>query len=335
MKFNDEQLRTVANLAQYYGHWIDAARELRTLRYRMAWKVRRGRHYLYKIVDSHGRGTSLGPRTPKTEALMNDFRAHKQETLQRERGSYASLDTTCRMYRSLRLGAIASQAAAILREADLRGLLGSSLIVVGTSAMAAYEMEALSRFAVGMDATEDFDLAWAGSTTLAVKGGAAPVFGMLRAVDPTFTVNLERTFQARNKAAYEVELLLAPSLAASLPRTEPLRPTALPEQEWLLEGTPVDQIVCGRDATPARIVAPDPRWFALQKLWLADQPKRNPAKRPKDRRQAEVLLETIATEMVHYPLDDAFEASLPSELRPYFARWRERSGTLAGEVRRW
>lgn len=335
MKFNDEQLRTVANLAQYYGHWIDAARELRTLRHRMAWKVRRGRHYLYKIVDSHGSGSSLGPRSPKTEMILTEFQARKQATLEREKGSYASLETTCRMYRSLRLGAIASQAAAILREADLRGLLGSSLIVVGTSAMAAYEIEALSRFAVGMDATEDFDLAWAGNTALAVKGIAAPVFGMLRAVDPTYTVNLERTFQARNKNAYEVELLLAPSQAVSLPRTEPLRPTALPEQEWLLEGTPVDQVVCGRDATPARIVAPDPRWFALQKLWLADQPKRNPAKRPKDRRQAEVLLATVATEMVRYPLDDAFEASLPPELKPLFAQWQERSAASLARQRRW
>jgi hypothetical protein len=335
VKFNDEQLRTVANLNQYYASWIDAARVVRTLRYRMAWKVRRGRHYLYKIVDSHGRGSSLGPRSVKTEGVLADFLASKNEALEREKGSYASLDATCRMYRSLRLGAIASQAAAILREADLRGLLGTSLIVVGTSAMAAFEVEALSRFALGMDATEDFDLAWAGNTALALKGAAAPVFGMLKGVDPSYTVNLERTFQARNKDAYEVELLLAPSLASSFPRSEPLRPTALPEQEWLLQGTPVDQVVCGRDATPARIVAPDPRWYALQKLWLSDQPKRNPAKRPKDRRQGEVLLATIAAEMFRYPLDDAFEATLPGELKPYLVRWRDAAEASATPARRW
>jgi hypothetical protein len=334
VKFNDEQLRVVANLNQYYGSWIDAARRQRSLHYRMAWKLRRGRHYLYKIVDSRGSGTSLGPRSAQTEALLAEFQAAKSEVTAREKGSYASLDVTCRMYRSLRLGAIASQAAALLREADLRGMLGTSLIVVGTSAMAAYELEALSRFAVGMDATEDFDLAWAGNTALAVKGAAAPVFGMLRAVDSTFTVNLERTFQARNKDAYEVELLLAPSLSGSFPRSEPLRPTALPEQEWLLQGSLVDQVVCGRDATPARIVAPDPRWYALQKLWLSDQPKRNPAKRPKDRRQGEALLAAIATEMFRFPLDDAFEAALPPELKPHFARWRDAAATPA-PTRRW
>ena len=119
-----------------------------------------------------------------------------------------------------------------------------------------------------------------------------------------------------------VEILLAPSVASSYPKLERLQPVALPEQEWLLLGTRVDQVVCGRDATPARIVAPDPRYFALQKLWLAEKPTRNPLKRPKDRRQGEALLKTIASSMPHYRLDDAFGAALPVELAPHFDAWR-------------
>ncbi len=77
-----------------------------------------------------------------------------------------------------------------------------------------------------------------------------------------------------------------------------------------------------RDGTPARIVAPDPRWFALHKLRMSAQAKRNPLKRPKDRKQGLALLEAVATAMPHYPLDDAFEAALPDELRPYLAQWQ-------------
>jgi hypothetical protein len=108
------------------------------------------------------------------------------------------------------------------------------------------------------------------------------VWDLLKAVDPTFTVNLERTFQARNANAYEVELLVAPSRAGTMHKTERPRPVPLPEQEWLLLGQPVDRVVICRDGTPARIVAPDPRYFALQKLWLGKQKKRNALKRPKD-----------------------------------------------------
>jgi hypothetical protein len=99
------------------------------------------------------------------------------------------------------------------------------------------------------------------------------------------------------------------------------KPTPLPEQEWLLLGRPVDQVIGCRDGSPARIVAPDPRWFALHKLWMADQAKRNPLKRPKDHKQGIALLNAVATSMPHYPLNGEFEASLPPELQPHFATW--------------
>ena len=80
---------------------------------------------------------------------------------------------------------------------------------------------------------------------------------MLKSVDPTFTVNTERSFQARNAKAYEVEILVAPSRADTLGRRDRPKPVPLPEQEWLLLGRPVDQVVACRDGTPVRIIAPD------------------------------------------------------------------------------
>src|SRR3546814_3935157 len=78
---------------------------------------------------------------------------------------------------------------------------------------------------------------------------------MLKTVDPTFTINSERDFQARNARAYEVELLVAPSRAETLSDRDQPRPIPLEEQEWLLLGRPVDQVVGCRDGSPARIVA--------------------------------------------------------------------------------
>ena len=345
MKFNDEQLRVSVNLRQYYDAWIAAEREMRSLAYRLDWKTRGEKDYLYKIVDRAGNGTSLGPRSAKTEALFEHFLLQKTAAKERLVFSHASLDTTCRLYRALRLGSISSPAAAILREADAREMLGASLLVVGTNAMAAYEIEAASRFALGMDATEDFDLAWSDGKATFNLGNlvgnsdsnsvGAQLLGLLKAVDATYTVNQERPFQARNKNAYEVEILLAPSQLKNFPNNEPMRPIALPEQEWLLQGTPVDQVVCGRDATPARIVAPDPRWFALHKLWLADQSKRVATKRPKDKKQGEALLSIISMEMPQYPLDEAFEALLPEELKPYFLRWKDSAVPHSSPTRRW
>jgi hypothetical protein len=93
-----------------------------------------------------------------------------------------------------------------------------------------------------------------------------------------------------------------------------------PEQDWLLPGRRVEHVVCGLDGLPARMIAPDPRWFALQKLWLAEKPQRNPLKKSKDEQQGSMLLDAIVKRMPHYPLDAAFRAELPEELKPYFDR---------------
>jgi hypothetical protein len=320
LHFNDEQLRTAANVRQYYEVHTAARRELYRLNYRLYWKATAGREYLIKLVNNRNDGRSLGPRSVDTERLYAAYERDKRGAQQRAQGSESALVTATRIYRTLRLPAIASEAAAILRAADERGMLDGDLMVVGTTALAAYEMEAAARFAGGMDATEDFDLAWSeGVTALAAsRAPPAPIISMLKSVDSTYSVNTERPFQARNAKAYEVEILVAPSLSAAYPSTEPLHPLALPEQEWLLLGKRVDQVVCGRDATAARVVAPDPRWFALHKLWLGGQAKRNPLKRDKDIKQGRALFKAVREAMPQFPVDAAFEAELPAELQPVY-----------------
>lgn len=320
--FTDEQRRTLLNLAQYYGAFRDASREMSDISpVPLHWKTVNGRDYLYAIQDSRGNAKSLGPRSPDTEERHAAWHAARD----RRDGAKTMLAETGRLYRALRLGTISAEAAAILREADLRQMLGSAILVVGTNAMPAYEIEAQCRFGTGLDETMDFDMAWVGNLVLTTghtdQLGQHPVLGILKAVDSTYTVNSDRPFQARNASAYEVELLVAPSRAGSLPQGDRLVPIPLPEQEWLLQGSFVDQVICARDGSPARIVAPDPRWFALHKLWMSDQAKRNPLKRPKDKKQGQRLLDVIASHMPHYPLDAPFAAQLPSELSGYLKAW--------------
>jgi hypothetical protein len=248
---------------------------------------------------------------------MTSYRAEKAALKDRRETARAVADEGARLARALRVPMLASAAGPILREADCRGLLDGQLLVVGTNALLAYTQEAVAALGLN-DEAEGFDLAWAG----AEPQGGSPVWDMLKAVDPTFTVNTERTFQARNASAYEVELLIAPSRAAALGKLDKPRPIPLPEQEWLLLGRPVDQVIACRDATAARIVAPDPRWFALHKLWLSRQAKRNPFKRRKDHEQGMGVLDAVAEAMPHYPLDEAFAAGLPPELEPMWAEWR-------------
>jgi hypothetical protein len=321
---DDEALRLLTNLAQRYSAWVDAERLLRSGR--VAWKTVHGRDYLYRIANGRGNGRSLGPRSQDTERVYAAAAAARESA----KLVWPLLKRDGALYRALRLPQIDSASAALLREFDLHGLMGPTLMVVGTNAMAVYEIEARSRFATaaGVDTTADFDMTWVAAdsraTTLAAIG-AAPrtLLDVMKQVDSTYTVNTERSFQARNARGYEVELLMPKLLEATFPRLETLRPVALIEQDWLLPGRRVEHIVCGLDGLPAKIIAPDPRRFALQKLWLSEKPTRDPLKKPKDAKQGALLLDAIEARMPQYRLDDAFRAELPSELLPYFNAWRE------------
>lgn len=317
--FSDEQSRLLVSLRQRYDAWISVERDRASLPYDLRRKTVGGHEYLYRIYDRSGNGQSLGRLNPEREAEFQAYHTRKAALKEAGETLRASLAESAALYRALRLPLLSSDAGPILRECDRRDLLGSHLLVVGTNAIAAYMVEANGAITLP-DETEDFDLAW---VAMAQDHSALTVWEMLKAVDSTFTINSERDFQARNAKAYEVELLVAPSRAATLGDRDQPRPIPLPEQEWLLLGRPVDQVVGCRDGSPARIVAPDPRWFALHKLWMADQAKRNPLKRPKDRQQGLALLDTIAGHMPHYPLDRVFAAALPAELQPHYARWNE------------
>ena len=304
-------------MRQRYEVWRDAERVWRALPYDLRRKRVGEYEYLYEIHDRSGNGTSLGRWDEGKARRFEAYRADKAALKVRLESTRRAVDEGARLARALRVPMLASAAGPILREADCRGQLDGQLLVVGTNALLAYAYEAVARLPLA-DETEDFDLAWTG--TELPEG--APVWEMLKAVDPTFTVNTERTFQARNAAAYEVELLVAPSRAETLAKRDNPRPVPLPEQEWLLLGRPVDQVVTCRDATAARIVAPDPRWFGLHKLWLSAQAKRNPFKRRKDREQGLGVLDAVAEAMPHYPFGTEFEAGLPDELRPAWADWQ-------------
>jgi len=317
--FTDEQGRALVNLEQRYQVWMEAERALRALPYDLRRKEVGGRFYLYEILDRSGNGKSLGPWSPDMATRHSAYRDEKARLKDRDRTSRATLDESGRLGRALRLPAIAEEAGAILREADRRGLLDGDTLVIGTSALPAYAVEAGGFIRGAPDETQDLDMAWASQEPDAETPRLWP---MLKAVDPTFTVNMERGFQARTAKAFEVEVVVAPSRAATLPRLDQPHPIALPEQEWLLCGRPVDHIVITRSGAPARIVAPDPRWFALQKLWLSRQPKRSPLKRPKDRKQGLALLDAVAEAMPQYPLDEAFETALPDPLIEPYRSWR-------------
>jgi hypothetical protein len=319
MAFNTEQRRQVQNLLQFYQTRKEVSRSLAQLPGGMYWRVINSKEYLYKYVTTSGikQSTSIGPKTPETEAIAEDFQQAKKDLQERLDAIAGRINALAPIMRVLNLPAIDETAGKILRALDQAGYLGKNLLVIGTYAITAYEMTAETRFAEGFDATEDLDF------TIVVDPANPSdsdfprrLLLTLKAVDKSFLVSPSSSNTVVNKSGYRVDLLISNDLAPAMRRAVPWKPEALEGQEWLAMGTPVQQVLADFSGWPVFLTSPDPRYFALHKLWLSKRPKRiREGKAPKDAAQGKMLLKAIQEFMPHYPLDDRFVQALPAELR--------------------
>lgn len=219
----------------------------------------------------------------------------------------------------MRLPAIDRSAGSILRAFDLAGFVGKSILVVGTYALKAYEVEAATAFSAGMDATEDLDFTLFVDERTADPDLPRRLLLTLKQVDSTFVVNPTSAKTAVNKNGYRIDLLANKAAADPLSSARPWKPEVLEGQEWFLLGQPVSAVLMDYGGWPVAVAAPDPRVFALHKIWLSKRRGRPAIKLAKDRRQGEALLRTVSAHMPHYPLDERFVESLPAPLKEEFA----------------
>jgi len=332
--FATDSDRVIANLEGAYDQWVDARRRLAELPVSMYWQSKGGVDYLAVKQLSSDPGTTVGPRSPDTERAYADFRTEKDDLKRRVSSADALINDRAAQYRALRLPVLADRQGELLRALDIEGLLRNDLLVVGTNAFAAYELLCGAKFPVGNEETEDFDLAWCRDSEVSLSATTRALtpptrrslFSVLQSVDPSYKLNPRKPYQAINADGYEVELLAAPS-RAPLPKNEAFAPmVSLVEQEWLLKGRAISLVVATVRRRACPLYVPDPRWMALHKLWLAQKPERSAAKKPKDKRQGEVLLDACRLFLADtYPLDIDFVLDLPHELRDHFNAWAERN----------
>lgn len=332
IEFSPDSQRVVANLEQSYVAWLDSKRSLNALATSMFWTVKDGVDYLNIKKASSDNGTTIGRRSVDTEAQFQSYTDTKTRLKDRIHSIDEQLRERASLYRRLRLPAIPDRQAEILRRIDIEGMLGADLMVVGTNAFVAYELACGARFPTGNEETEDFDMAWCRGTKASLASGTSSksangaggksLFKILKSLDSSYEINQRKPYQAVNQDGYEVELLAAPS-THPLPKSEPFEPMlTLVEQEWLLNGSPLSVVVATVRGRACPLYVPDPRWMALHKMWLSEKPERNAAKKPKDRRQGDVLLDaTLIFLNDSHPLNTNFVMDLPEELLPHFNLW--------------
>jgi len=295
-EMSDSQRRVFIDATQLYEAYTDAFRENRSYRGGMHWKKAKGREYLFRSRDRYGYGNSLGPRSPETEKILAEFRAGKEKAKGRLGTLKERLKEQARFCRAASIQRVPRIVTGILRTLDQDRLLGRNVTVVGTNALYAYEAAA----GVFMDspilATRDMDILWDIRTRLNLAAddeqAEQGLLGLLRKADRSFDPVKRQAFRAVNKDGYMVDLIkpeprsVFDSERRRMGASGDLEAAEIRNLQWLVSAPKLKQVVIGDDGYPAAMACPDPRAFALHKIWLSRQPDREPIKKKRDRHQA-------------------------------------------------
>jgi hypothetical protein len=215
-------------------------------------------------------------------------------------------------------------AGRILRACDEQGLLGEQLIVVGTNALFAYEVQAGVQIESGLTASGDIDLLYDARRHLSLAGrgfGNQGLIGLLRKLDSSFAPVSPRGFRAANRSGYLVDLIRPepkdvfrdnlPTSLSDLP--DDLDGAAIFGLGWLVNSPKLEAIGVDENGYPLRLVVIDPRAFALHKAWVSERKDREPLKAVRDLEQAKATA-IIATRYLKKSFDSPELTALPKVL---------------------
>ena len=319
-EMSDNQRRVYLDAVQLYEAFISAFQKSRSYRGGMHWKKAKGRQYLFKTRDRYGYGESLGPRSAETEKILVEFQKAKKQAKNRLASLKNRLKEQSRFCKAAMIQRVPRIVTGVLRVLEQRNLLGQNILVIGTNAMYAYEAAAGVFLDRPLTATRDMDILWDVRPKLTLfaedETDSMDLLDVLRKADKSFEPIAPGSFRAVNRDGYMVDLIKPES--KSLASQDPVRmggPGDLKAAEirslhWLISSPKFSQVIIGDDGYPVSMAVPDPRAFSIHKLWLSEQPDREPIKKQRDEDQSLAIALLVIKYMPQYKFE-------PSELRMF------------------
>ena len=308
-ELSDNQRRVYIDAVQLYEAYLAAYHKGRAYRGGMHWKKAKGREYLFRSRDRYGYGNSLGPRSPETEKILEEFRKNKQQVKERLKNLKKRLKEQARFCKAAMIQRVPRVAAETLRHLDRQKLLGHNVLIVGTNALYAYEAAAGAYVDTAITATGDLDILWDVRSRLTLVADDIDKIGLLdilRKADRSFELSGPRSYRAINRDGYMVDLIKSePKSLLIKERTQmggpgDLKAAEIKNLQWLISSPKIYQIAIGEDGFPTAIAAPDPRAFALHKLWLSKQTNREAVKKQRDYDQALAVANLVVNYLPQY-----------------------------------
>jgi Nucleotidyltransferase len=300
-EFTENQQRTLESAVAAYRAYLEAVRAGRPFTGGMHWKKIKGREYLYRYRDRAGHGSSLGPRTPETEELFDEFSRRRRDQAAQLDTRRQQLAEAARFCRAALIHRVPDPVVRILRHLAPGDPAGAPLLVIDVHALHAFEFAA--GVFIGAPREAPFWSGAASGLTLASSALMAPeeLLRLLRRADRSYQSVPGLGLAAVNQRGFGVRCLGPPAVRAGRREAPGLTvPAELGDLAALLAAPKFSQVVIGRGGDPVTMVAPDPRALALNLLWRSVQEDREPADQERDRTRAAALAELILRYLPQY-----------------------------------
>lgn len=273
-----DQIQHLAGAVDLWRRYL-AADDLRQgVNGAMRWKTVKGREYLihsrYNPKIGSKQSTSLGPRSPETEAMLASFQRRREAADNALAGLKEPLDRSARLGKALRIGRMNSTAADVLRELRRDQLLGADLYVIGSTAIAGYEARTKTFLPKGVEtAGDELDLA---TTRRDGRETLDELLPVVHRADRSFRIQENGSLASiANDRGFRIDLHLRRDLERHVvgtgeffsDQTELLREAVLAK--------PVHLMAFARNGMPLEMTAIDPRSFSLLKFEEAVRQRRS------------------------------------------------------------
>lgn len=298
LPLSDNAARQVIDSTTVFDEFARVQAQARQYAGGMYWKRQQGYQYLVKTTPDN-RQHRIGPRSPETERIFEEFSAHKSQVETRLKSLKAALTDAERMNKALKAGRVPSMVVSVLQSIENVGL-GEHFTVVGTHALYAYETAAGVRIVQGALATQDVDLLWDARRRVRFLTDLGrldvSMLRVLQLADPTFQRKESQNETAINARGFEVDFL------RRQPEGDDPHPFRFSDDEgdlWpvqaqrasVLTNAPrFEHVVISATGrmTLMRTIAPET--FVQFKRWMAQKaPHRPEPKRRRDQRQADIV----------------------------------------------
>lgn len=302
LPLSDNAARQLIDSTTIFDEFRRVQQEARQYAGGMYWKRQGEYEYLVKTQPDN-RQSRIGPRSPGTEKVFDEFTGRKREAETRLKSLRAALTDAERLNKALKVGRAPSIVVTLLQTLEDAGL-GQHFTVVGTHALYAYETAAGVRIVQGALATQDVDLLWDARQRVRFLADMdkldASLLEVLQRADATFVRKEGQNETAINAKGFEVDFL------RRQPEGDDPHPFRFSDDEgdlWpvqavrasVLTNAPrFEHVVVSSAGRMALMRTIAPESFIEFKRWMAEKaPARPKSKRRRDARQADIVQELL------------------------------------------